>query len=202
MYFLCKRCNALLLSLCRHYFCDLEKTNFARLYVAFPKKAQEQVNDARLEITDQEIYDAKPESFGLRQTAVTTSDSDDHPTLDEFEAALFLESTLPDIEPFGYITIPRKKYEDETVVKINQTVEITSLEQFTRYNQIVLGTEEFRIAIRGRTDLELGALPETTIDFNKVATMKGEIFIFIFILIFLFRQEIKIKKKMNMKNKM
>lgn len=149
-----------------------------RLYVAFPNKAQDQVNDARLEITEQEIYDPTPDSFGLRQTAVTYSDSDDHPTLDEFEAALFLESTLPDIEPFGYITIPRKKYEDKTVVEIDQNVEITSLEQFTQYNQIVLGTEEFRIAVRGRTDLELGALPETTIDFNKVATMKGVFFFF------------------------
>ena len=93
--------------------------------------------------------------------------------MDEFEAALFLESTLPDIEPFGYITIPRKKYEDETVVKIDQMVEITSLEQFTRYNQLVLGSEEFRIAVRGRTDLEISGFPETTIDFNKVATMKG-----------------------------
>ena len=149
------------------------QANDTRIYVGFPNRAQDQVNDARLEITDQEIYDAKPDSFGLRQTAVTYSDSDDHPTLDEFEAALFLESTIPDIEPFGYITVPRKKYEDETTVQIDQTVNITSLEQFTRYNQLVLGTEEFRVAIRGRTDLELGILPETTIDFNKVATMKG-----------------------------
>jgi hypothetical protein len=105
----------------------------------------------------------------------TESNSSRHPQLYSFEAALFLEDTLPDIKPFGYVTIPAAKAESEFTTIVDQEMEIVDQEQFARYNSRVLTSETYRVAIRGRIPLKQGGLPKTTVNFNHVIESKGEL---------------------------
>lgn len=101
------------------------------------------------------------------------SNSSHHPTLDAFEADLFLESTLPDYKPFGRVTIPSQRADRETLTTINQTMKIIDMDQFIKYCKVIMGSEEYRLAMRGKLSMRQGALPVAHLDFNKVITAKG-----------------------------
>jgi hypothetical protein len=117
--------------------------------------------------------DPKPNSIHLQMVTESKSDSPFHPWLDEFKAALFLETTEPNITPFGYITIPRVKANAVSKITVDQVMEITNLDQFAEYNKRVMSGKSYRVAIRGRTGLKEGAFPKTTINFNKVIESQG-----------------------------
>lgn len=143
------------------------------IYVGVPHKGQKEVNKADIEVTYQGISDPQPNSFHLVLNNEVTSTSSYHPTLSSFNASLFLEDTLPDIKPFGYITIPSVKSESETQVDVEQDVEVADMDQFIAYNKLVITSEEFRLAVRGRPSVKLDGLPSFDVDYNKVITMKG-----------------------------
>ncbi|KAK0661144.1 hypothetical protein DIS24_g2791 [Lasiodiplodia hormozganensis] len=143
------------------------------IYVGVPHKGQKEVNKADIEVTYQGISDPQPNSFHLVLNNEVTSTSSYHPTLSSFNASLFLEDTLPDIKPFGYITIPSVKSESEVQVDVEQDVEVADMDQFIAYNKLVITSEEFRLAVRGRPSVKLDGLPSFDVDYNKVITMKG-----------------------------
>jgi hypothetical protein len=144
------------------------------VYVAIPKKAQRDVNASTLEIQAQIISDPTPSSVHLKLVNIARSDSSFHPTLDEFEAALFLETTEPEITPFGYVTIPKTRVSHETTIVVDQTLTVTNMDQFIAYNKLVMGSDVFRIAVRGRTGLHQKGLSKIDVDYNKVVTMNGK----------------------------
>ena len=143
------------------------------IYVAIPKKAQHDVNASTLEIQAQNISDPTSSTVHLKLVSVARSDSSFHPTLDAFQAALFLEDTEPNIIPFGYVEIPKTNVEHETTITVDQTLNVTNMDQFIAYNKVVMNSDEFRIAIRGRTGLHQNGLSKINVDYNKVVTMKG-----------------------------
>jgi hypothetical protein len=97
------------------------------------------------------------------------------PTLDGFEVELFLENTLPNIKPFAKMNIPGVHAKKVTNVTIEQTLNILDMDQFIAYNKLVTQSETYRVALRGKTRLHLGALPVVSVNYNKVLTMKGEL---------------------------
>lgn len=119
------------------------------------------------------LTDPTPTSVHLRQEEVLYSDSSRHPHLDAFNASLFLEDTMPNIEPFTYVRVPAVHSTGAVPILIDERVQVADLEQFTRYTKLVLGSEEYRLAIRGQTGLHLRRLPGTTVDYNEVVTLKG-----------------------------
>ena len=139
-----------------------------------PNVAQKNINNARLFLESQEVTSPRPGSVHVKMNTTTESRSSRHPQLYSFEAALFLEDTTPDIKPFGYIQIPDAKAESEFTTIIDQDMEIVDQEQFARYNGMVLASETYRVALRGRLPLKEGRLPKTTVDFNHVIESKGE----------------------------
>ncbi|KAI9679922.1 MAG: hypothetical protein M1817_004937 [Caeruleum heppii] len=143
------------------------------IYVGFPNIAQKGVNESTLEIKSMQLTNPTSTSFRLQQEEVLRSDSKYHPQLDSFNASLFLESTLPDIKPFAYVQVPAVKSTGEVSFTLDQVVEIADLEQFTEYTKLVVDSEEYRLAIRGRPVLHQGSFPETTVDYNEVVTLKG-----------------------------
>lgn len=139
-----------------------------------PNIAQSSINKARLTLKSQDVTSPKLGSVHVKMNTTTESNSSRHPQLYSFEAALFLEDTLSDIKPFGYVTIPAVKAESEFTTIIDQDMNITDQEQFARYNGMVLASETYRVAIRGRIPLKEGGLPKTTVDFNHVIESKGK----------------------------
>lgn len=138
-----------------------------------PNIAQNGINAAQLTLESQLVTEPTPNSVRLNMVTISKSSSPFHPWLDEMKAALFLEDTLPDIKPFGYITIPRVNAIATARIPVDQVMEIADQDQFAEYNKRVMQNEYYRVAIRGRTGLKEGGFPKTTINFNKVITSKG-----------------------------
>lgn len=143
-------------------------------YVGLPNIAQGDVNKAEMVINDQIISDPTPDQVKLHIISTVHSKSMFRPTLDPFEASLFLEDTMPNIKPFGKITIPSVHATKVSTTTVDQQMKILDQEQFIKYNTLVSQSKSFRLAVRGRTKLHLGALPVVTVDFNKVVNMTGE----------------------------
>ena len=144
-----------------------------RIYVGFPHQAQEDVNDSTLDIQSLDFSNPTPTSFDLTQHAILYNNKSYHPRLDAFKAALFLENTEPNIQPFAYVELPQVVSTAAAPVDFNQTINIVNADQFAAYTALALASEEYRLAIRGRTNLHQGSLPTIGVDYNEVVTLKG-----------------------------
>ncbi|QDS68416.1 hypothetical protein FKW77_010783 [Venturia effusa] len=147
--------------------------NILIIYVGMPNIAQKGIDDSKLYLKSQVVTNPRSGAVHVRMVTDAENKNIFKPTLDEFKAALFLENTLPDIKPFGYVTIPRLHAGSLETITIDQELEIADPQQFALYNIAVLNSETYRVAIRGRTNLHLGAFPVVKVNFNKVITSKG-----------------------------
>lgn len=148
-------------------------SQFGRMFVGLPNIAQDGLDKAELLMVSQVVSDPSPKSVHLNQTTKSISHSPFAPYLGEFRAALFLESTMPDIVPFGFLTIPGVKATKEVLINVDQTMDIQDMEQFIAYNTLFSQEKEFRLAMRGRCSLKQPGLPTVYVDFNKVIMMPG-----------------------------
>lgn len=143
------------------------------IFVAVPHIAQGQIDKSGLNITNQVVANPTPTSVDITLDSVASSNSSFHPTLESFQAALFLEDTEPNIVPFGYVTIPQSKADKSVNIHASQTMQIANMTQFIAYNKLVMNSEEFRVAVRGRMPVKLGGFPKFHVDYNKAIVMKG-----------------------------
>jgi hypothetical protein len=148
-------------------------SNQDSIFVGFPRRAQDGVNDSTLDIQSLSFTNPTSTSFNLAQQAILRNPNSYHPRLDAFKAALFLENTEPDIKPFAYVEIPEVVSTAAAPVDFNQTINIADGDQFAAYTKLALASEEYRLAIRGRTSLHQGGLPTTGVNYNEVVTLKG-----------------------------
>jgi uncharacterized protein DUF3712 len=138
-----------------------------------PKIAQSDVNKSELYMEEQIVSNPRSDVVHIAMTNRVKNKSLFTPTLDSFNASLFLENTEPSIKPFGYIQIPSVHALKEVFTHVDQDMQIADMEQFIAYNKLVTSSKEFRVAVRGRTKLHLGALPVVTVDYNKAILQKG-----------------------------
>lgn len=124
-------------------------------------------------MVSQQVLDPTPDSVHLNMVTNTISHTIFTPTLDSFEADLFLENTLPDYKAFGTITIPGMHVAKELNTTVDQVMVIKDKTQFNAYNTLVSQSETFKVAMKGKTKLHLGALPVVEVVFSKVISMNG-----------------------------
>ncbi|KAK2807523.1 hypothetical protein FQN50_005391 [Emmonsiellopsis sp. PD_5] len=141
------------------------------VFVYYPKLAQEQINDSVLEITGMKITNPTPEGFDLEVHQIIHTTSKYHPVLDSFDADLSLAETLD--KPFFSLTVPSIKAHDGVKVDIKQNIKLQDLDAFTAYSIATLKEESLDVAITGETGLREGALPKTTVQYDKTINMKG-----------------------------
>ena len=144
-----------------------------RLYVAFPNKAQDAINDAELIVTSQDVLSPSPSSFYLDQTVIFLSRNDETVSLDAWKGSLCLERDCK--YPFAEIEVPKSEAKNGTEIQINPSrlTKIGNMTEFYKYTQLALGSEEYSIYLKGKGRLHKGAWPATTVDYNKNLTMKG-----------------------------
>jgi len=142
-------------------------------YVMLPKIAQSDVNKSELLTVNQTVTNPRPDVVHIVMNNKVINKSLFTPTIDSFNASLFLENTEPDIKPFGYITIPSVHALKEVYTQVDQEMQIADMEQFIAYNKLVTSSKTFRVAVRGKTRLHLGALPVCTVHYNKAIEMNG-----------------------------
>ncbi|KAJ5624483.1 hypothetical protein N7510_000792 [Penicillium lagena] len=140
------------------------------VYVGYPKIAQTDVNESTLNITSMVISDPTPDSFHLTQTQVIGSHASFHPQIFAFSASV---SLLGAAAPFASVQVPAVQSKDGAVVDISQTLSLSDVSAFGDYAKAVMLNEEVDLNIYGKPVLQEGALPKTTVTYNKTVTMKG-----------------------------
>lgn len=141
--------------------------------MAVPALGQAGVNQASVELVNMVAAAPRPDRLHLGLEALLRSDNIFHPTIRPFDTALFLEDTMPDIKPFGHVTIPQLVSKKRVAINLETDLLIENMEQFTRYISNLVSLPEARLAMRGKPSVKLGALPAFNVDFNKVVTQRG-----------------------------
>lgn len=146
------------------------------VYVGMPHIAQHGVDESHLEMTDIEFLDPTPDTVTLTQKAILHSPSIYTPTLDPFNATLWLvtNGTFA-TEPMNQILMPKihALHPKSNASVIGQTVQILNLDQITEYATQVLTQKNISTALTGRTTLHEGHLPSININYNTTTTYAG-----------------------------
>jgi hypothetical protein len=140
-----------------------------------PHIAQAGIDASRLTLFQQIITDPTPNSVHMHMVTISESNNTFHPTVDAYNASLFLEDTEPNIVPFGYIQVPQTQALSKKYIIVDQDMIVANMDQFIKYNKLLLNSETYRVAIRGVTHVREGAFPPAKINFNKVVTSPGKL---------------------------
>lgn len=142
--------------------------------MAYPKIAQSQVKNAELEVTAQILTDPAPNSAHVVLTSIVKNPSIFHPTLDAFNASLYLPDAGPQ-KPFMMVEVPSIKAEKVAGVKIDDhAAMIVDMDQFVEYNKRTLQRRVYDVGMSGTTALHLGSFPVTHVNFTKTVSMNGK----------------------------
>ncbi|KAJ9603281.1 hypothetical protein H2200_012059 [Cladophialophora chaetospira] len=144
---------------------------FPILYVAFPTKAQDEINSADLVVTNQSILSPTADTFYLEQTIVLVTSNDDSATLDAWKASLCLEQQCQ--YPFAEIDVPKSQAKNDTRLQVSQGVQIINMTEFDKYTRLALGSEVFNFYLKGKGKLHKGAWPSANVHYDKEITLKG-----------------------------
>jgi len=146
------------------------------VYVAMPHIAQHGVNESHLELTDLEFLNLTPDTVVLTQKAILHSPSIYTPTLDPFNATLWLvtNGTFA-TAPLNILTMPRihALHPKSNASVVNQEVTLLSQDQIAEYATQVLSNKNVSTALTGKTKLHEGHLPVLNINYNTTTTYAG-----------------------------
>jgi hypothetical protein len=141
-----------------------------------PRIAQHDVNASSLEFTSLKFENPSMEQITLTQQAILHNPSMYTPTLDPFTAGTYLvtNGTFGAV-PIIYVAMPKIHATKPTsnAGVVDQVVKINNLDQLTQYAKEVISQEYVETALVGRTNLHLGALPTTKVNYNSTSKYKG-----------------------------
>ena len=141
-----------------------------RVYVAYPHKAQDAINNSRLVATQMAILNPAPNSFDLQLSDMFLTNSSLKSQLDPFLASFSLTESSP---AFVKFQVPAIEAQNGSEAHIADRVDIANMDEWDKYTQVVLGSEEYSIYLKGRGGLKFGSLPKTTVNYDKKVTVKG-----------------------------
>lgn len=141
-----------------------------------PKIAQKGVDDSSIEFTDIQFLSPTSDSIVITQKAILHSPSMYTPTLDPFNASLYLV-TDGQFAASPMIILPMPSihalHPKSNASIDNQNTTIHDLDQVTKYATTVLTNETVTTALTGRTKLHEGKLPVNWVNYNSSTTYKG-----------------------------
>lgn len=146
------------------------------VYVAMPRIAQHGVDESSIEFTDIEFLSPTSNSIVITQKAILHSPSMYTPTLDPFNASLYLvtNGTFA-ASPMTVLPMPKihALHPQSNASIENQYSPILDLDEVTQYATTVLTNETVTTALTGRTKLHEGKLPVNWVNYNSSTTYKG-----------------------------
>lgn len=141
-----------------------------------PKIAQKGVDESSIEFTDIQFLSPTSGSIVITQQAILHSPSMYTPTLDPFNASLYL-LTNGTFGPAPMIILPMPRihalHPQSSASIVNQNATINDLDQVTAYATTVLTNETVTTALTGKTKLHEGKLPVNWVNYNSTTTYKG-----------------------------
>lgn len=141
-----------------------------------PKIAQHGVDESTIEFTDIQFLSPTESSIVITQKAILHSPSIYTPTLDPFNASLYLVTDgVFASTPMVVVEMPRihALHPKSNASVDNQNVTIVDIDQVTKYATTVLTNETVTTALTGRTDLHEGKLPVNKVNYNSSTTYLG-----------------------------
>lgn len=115
-------------------------------------------------------------SITLTQRGILYSPSIFTPTLDSFNASLYLvqDGTLA-TDPMMIIQMPsiHALHPQGNVSIENQVVQIANMDQVTAFTTAVLNDANVTVALSGKTNLHEGAFPVVSVDYNTQTNFNG-----------------------------
>jgi cytoskeletal protein RodZ len=146
------------------------------VYVAMPKIAQHGVSEAWLEFTNIQFLSPTEQSITITQDAIVHSPSVYTPTLDPFNASLYLLTDgVYASEPMMIVPMPsiHALHPQSNASIQNEVLQIANLDQVTDYAIQVMTQENITTALVGKTKLHEGKLPVTEVTYNSTSTYKA-----------------------------
>ena len=126
-----------------------------------------------MHITSQEVLNPTPDHVDVSLTSRFITDSSYHPDLEAFNASLYLQGRDQSFINLGIPDIDGAK--NGTVVQVDQkAAAIGNRDEFERYCETTLGSEEYTVFLTGSGGLRQGSLPSTNVDYNNSVTIKGK----------------------------
>jgi len=146
------------------------------VYVAMPRIAQRGVDDTTIQLTDQQFLDPTPDSIVLTQSSILHSPSIYTPTLDPFNASLYLVTNgTYAATPMFSIPMPKihALHPTSNITFSNVNVTITNTQELANFAIAALKQGNVTAALTGTTKLHEGKLPTTTVNYNTSFTFQG-----------------------------
>ena len=138
-------------------FSHCRADNQARVYVAYPHQAQSTISKSQLVATSMAILNPAPTSFNLELSDMFLTNSSLKSHLDPFLASLSLTESSP---AFVKFQVPAIEASNGSQTHIAQRVQIANLDEWDKYSEAVLASEEYNIYLKGRGGLKYGSLPK------------------------------------------
>jgi len=141
-----------------------------------PHIAQHGVNQSHLELTDLEFLNPTPDTVVMTQKAILHSPSIYTPSLDPFNATVWLvtNGTFA-TTPMIILSMPKihALHPKSNASVVNQEVTILNQDQIAEYCTEVLVNKNVSTALTGKTVLHEGHLPKLNIKYNTTLTYAG-----------------------------
>jgi hypothetical protein len=145
-----------------------------------PVIARNGVNKSYLELTDLQFLDPTPNTVVMTQKVILHSPSIFTPTLDPFNATVWLvnNGTFA-AAPLNILAMPRihALHPESNASVINQEITLLSQDQIADYTTQVLSNKNVSTALTGKTKLHEGHLPVVNINYNTTTTYAGLFFL-------------------------
>ena len=155
-------------------------TDFESVYVAYPRIAQQSVDDTTLTIQVIKFLNPTPNTITATQQGILNSPSKFTPTIDPFNVSIYLvyQNGTRAADPFTFIQMPsiHATHGNSTVGINNQVIQIPNNDRLTDYCTAVFTQQNVTNALVGSSILHEGDLPATNVHFNLQTTYNSKIY--------------------------
>lgn len=149
-------------------------TSTPSIYVAYPKIARRAFDDSSLQITSMTIENPTPDSVEMGFNQVYYSNRSTQPTLYPYNASFYLLDSGNNPAFASIRTSKLLKVSNDTDTEVPpQRIDITHMDEFTRYLILALGSENYTIGLRGHGAVSTGSMPKTSVHYDQNITMTG-----------------------------
>lgn len=141
------------------------------VYVAYPKIAQNAINDSTLIVNSMKMTNPTPDTLTVDLNSTVRTSSSYHPTIDSFPASFYLGDSD---KPFLQLQTPEQKsVHDGDIQLAHQVINVTEQSGFKDYALALLADKELDVKIKGKTKLRQGKLPKADINYNQEVHTPG-----------------------------
>lgn len=143
------------------------------IFVGVPNIAQAKINDADLEVQSVNVLETQTNSYLMQINSTISTDGTVKADIDPFQGDMSLQD-LPNAPAFATLKFPATNGDKHQEVNVSQTVQITDMDAFKKFNEVFFQNETLRVRIAGKTQVQPSGLTRKyDVDFVKILDLAG-----------------------------